>query len=292
LDEAGIDLLLVTSKHNIRYLLGGYHHHFFAYMDAIGVSRYLPVLAYLRGLPEQAIYVANRNEKDSIEVRRREDREIWVPTVRAASSGTRDAVALAIQHVQSLDRPPRTIGIEAAFLPWDAGSMVVDAFQGAAVVDALRPLERLRAVKTDAELALLRRASELVVDAMLASISAVAPGTSKREVLATLRREETARNLDFDYGLITFGSGLNRAPSDETLSKGDILSIDSGGNLEGYIGDLCRMAILGHPDSELQDLLAEVRSIQDVARRVVRSGVRGGDVVEAGQRAVSHSALA
>ena len=29
LDDAGIDLLLATSKHNVRYLLGGHHHHFF-----------------------------------------------------------------------------------------------------------------------------------------------------------------------------------------------------------------------------------------------------------------------
>src|SRR4051812_46272264 len=46
LEEARIDVLLATSKHNIRYLLGGHHHHFFDYADAIGVSRYLPILVY------------------------------------------------------------------------------------------------------------------------------------------------------------------------------------------------------------------------------------------------------
>ena len=42
LDEAGIDALVVTSKHNIQYLLGGYQFFFFDQMDAIGISRYLP----------------------------------------------------------------------------------------------------------------------------------------------------------------------------------------------------------------------------------------------------------
>ena len=32
LDEAGIDVLIATSKHNVRYLLGGHLHHFFAAM--------------------------------------------------------------------------------------------------------------------------------------------------------------------------------------------------------------------------------------------------------------------
>ena len=43
LDAAGIDALVVCSKHNIQYLLGGYKFFFFAYMDAMGPSRYLPI---------------------------------------------------------------------------------------------------------------------------------------------------------------------------------------------------------------------------------------------------------
>ena len=42
MEEAGIDLLLATSKHNARYLMGGYGFIFFSAMDAIGHSRYLP----------------------------------------------------------------------------------------------------------------------------------------------------------------------------------------------------------------------------------------------------------
>ena len=44
LEQAGIDVLIVTSKHNVGYLLGGYRFFFFETMDAIGLNRYLPVL--------------------------------------------------------------------------------------------------------------------------------------------------------------------------------------------------------------------------------------------------------
>src|ERR1700745_96509 len=60
--DAGIDALLVTSKHNVQYLLGGYRFFFFDYMDAMGVSRYLPVLFYQRGKPENAAYIGYRLE--------------------------------------------------------------------------------------------------------------------------------------------------------------------------------------------------------------------------------------
>ena len=44
MEEAGIDVLLATSRHNTRYLLGGYNFIFFSAMEAIGHSRYLPIV--------------------------------------------------------------------------------------------------------------------------------------------------------------------------------------------------------------------------------------------------------
>ena len=44
-----------------------------------------------------------------------------------------------------------------------------------------------------------------------------------------------------------------------------MLSIDSGGNFEGYIGDLARMGVLGEPDAELEDLLGEIDGVQQAA---------------------------
>ena len=62
LEAANIDILLVTSKHNVQYLLGGYRFFFFDYMDAMGLSRYLPVLFYQRGKPENSAYIGYRLE--------------------------------------------------------------------------------------------------------------------------------------------------------------------------------------------------------------------------------------
>ena len=58
-----------------------------------------------------------------------------------------------------------------------------------------------------------------------------------------------------------------------------MLSIDSGGNYHGYIGDLCRMGVLGEPDAELEDLLAEVEAVQQAAFAKVGPGALGGDMI-------------
>jgi Xaa-Pro aminopeptidase len=276
MEDAGIDALVVTSKHNIQYLLGGYRFFFFDHFDAIGVSRYLPILLYVKGHPERAAYIGHPMESYE-----RELNQFWVPTFSPSARMSTDGIEVATERLATLQPKVKRIGIERAFLPADAESALRKGLPEREFVEAHLPLERLRAVKTPQELEDLRTASDFVVDSMLSVIARARSGVTKRELVEALRREEVNRGLTFEYCLITAGTSLNRAPSDQILREGDILSLDSGGNYKGYIGDLCRMAIFGHPDAELDDLLAEVDAIQQAARRPIRHGALGGDIYAA-----------
>ena len=68
-----------------------------------------------------------------------------------------------------------------------------------------------------------------------------------------------------------------------------MLSLDSGGNYHGYIGDLARMAILGNPDCELGDLLSEIEEVQQAAFKSIRAGAPGGDIYAAAEPLVRRS---
>ncbi|WGR99785.1 Xaa-Pro peptidase family protein [Bradyrhizobium sp. ISRA443] len=279
--EARLDALVVTSRHNVQYLLGGYRFFFFDAMEAIGVSRYLPVYVYQRGRPENALYVGNRMEGFEKELGR-----IEAPAVKTASWGSTDAIRLAIDHIKALGADVKRVGFEPSFLPSDAKDLLSKELGGASLADAQFVLERLRAVKTAAELDLVREASERVVDAMTATFDICAPGMSKHDIVGRLRREEHDRDLVFEYCLIAVGNSHNRAPSDQRLKAGDVISLDSGGNYKGYIGDLSRMGVVGEPDAELHDLLQEIEEIQQVARGTISPGARGGDIIAAGEEAV------
>ena len=203
-----------------------------------------------------------------------------------------DSAQLAIDHLRKLGPRAKRVGIERAFLPADAAELMARELPGVTFVEAHLPLERLRARKTREELDLLRLASELVVDSMLAVIASHGPGATKAELVEALRREEVNRGLTFEYCLITAGTSLNRAPSDQVWAAGDILSLDSGGNYKGYIGDLCRMAIQGEPDSELEDLLAEVDEIQMAARKPIRANANGGEIYASAGEVLKRSSRA
>jgi Xaa-Pro aminopeptidase len=287
LDEAGMDAVVISSKHNIQYLFGGYRFFFFDHFDAIGVSRYLPLLVYVKGRPEQSTYIGQGMESYEKELGK-----FWTPAFQTAGATSLDPAQLAADHLAKLGPKLKRVGIERGFLPADAAELMARELPGVTFVEAHLPLERLRARKTREELEFLRVASDLVVDSMLAVVASHGPGSTKLELVEALRREEVNRGLTFEYCLITAGTSLNRAPSDQVWGAGDILSLDSGGNYKGYIGDLCRMAIQGEPDSELKDLLAEVDAIQMAARKPIRGGTKGGDIYVSAGEALKRSSRA
>jgi Xaa-Pro aminopeptidase len=268
----------------VQYLTGGHRANFFDYMDATGVTRYLPVFVYPKGAPEKAAYIGHRLEKFQREVK-----PMWTGETQTSTAGSVDAMQKAVDFIRKAGLKTQRIAAEFGFLPYDAANVLRGAFPDAQWVDALYVLERQRAKKSSGELKLLKIASEAVIDSMRAVIDKTAPGTSKTEVVEALRREETNRGLIFEYCLITAGTSLNRAPSEQKWGQGDILSIDSGGNYHGYIGDVCRMAIQGEPDAELEDLLAEIETIQRAAMQPIRAGALGKEIYAAGEPLVMQS---
>ena len=285
LEKAGIDVLLITSKHNIQYLLGGYRFFFFDYSDAIGVSRYLPILVYPAGRPDKAAYVGNAMEDSEVE-----NGAFWCPTVDTTTWTATDAMSKAISHLRSIGLPVRNIGVECAFLPLNTAELLRAQMPDSRLVEAHLPLERLRARKTPQEIEFLREASDRVVDSMITVFGMVRPGMTKRELARMLRREELERDLVFEYCLITAGTSHNRAPNEQALRQGDPITLDSGGRYRGYIGDLCRMGCVGRPDAELVDLLGEVEAIQQAARRPIRKGAMGQEIFDAAHEVLDRSA--
>src|ERR1700741_771076 len=166
MDEAGMDVLLAASKHNVQYLLGGHRSIFFDYMDAMGLSRYLPIMVYPKGKPDKAAYFGHRLENFQ-----QQGKPLWVSEVQANSSGALDTMRKATDYLRRSGIPSKRIGIETTFMPMDAGATLKSAMPDSEITDALVVLERQRLRKSPEQLAMLRTSSEKVIDAMLATIA-------------------------------------------------------------------------------------------------------------------------
>ncbi len=194
MEEASLDILLVTSKHSIQYIFGGYRYFFYDYMDAHGLSRYLPFFIYIKGQADKAAYIGS-----PMEVYERDLCKFWVSECAFDNMTTTQSAVSALRYLDRIGRTTGRVGVEIGFLPADAYRVLEQGLPGAAIVDATFTLEVLRAVKSPQELELLRVASEKVIDSILAVFASHGSGITKRQLVDALQREEQNRGLKFEY---------------------------------------------------------------------------------------------
>ena len=278
MEKDGLDVLIITSRHNTRYFLGGYSSQFFSHTEAAGISRYLPVVVYVKGAPDKAIFIPNRLETHQLA-----HTSLWLRQSETRSWGATDAIEKAVEYLRVTCPPHVKIGAELEFIPAAAAKALTVLSGGREVADILKLLERLRAQKSPRELNLLKEASEKIEASMVATLHACGEGATKHQITDTLMMEETSRGLIFEYCLIAAGQSHNRAPSSQVWNRGDVLSIDSGGTLDGYIGDIARMAVVGEPDHELENLLGVIDGIQRAVIRLIEPGRLGGELSMKGE---------
>lgn len=139
-------------------------------------------------------------------------------------------------------------------------------------------VEEFRAVKTEAEIAMIARCANLGDDAMRLAYDRARPGVAENELaweLEKFMRERGAEGLAF---AIIVGSGPNgalphHATGDRRIQAGDPIVVDLGATIDGYNGDLTRTFSVGpatDPDYEsVYEIVAE-------ANRAAAAGIRPG----------------
>jgi Xaa-Pro aminopeptidase len=281
MDQAGMTLVLASSRHNVRYLTGGYYYHFHARAARMGQTRYLSLV----GVPARAVadtfYVCRAEERGQIEAE-----GLWISHRVDALRGTVSAAESTVRAVQQLGLTAGTVGVEYAFLPTDAFLTLQRGLPAARFVDATPILEELRAVKTPSEMAHLRTAYGRVAEAIQAAFTLGKPGITTAEIARCVEQEMAQRDTAFLYALVCAGPGLLRAPSAARWEAGRVLHIDAGGEVRDYLADICRMGCLGHPSHLAQELHGACLEVQEGARRVVQAGLPCRELLLEGERAV------
>lgn len=285
--EAGMDLLLASSRHNVRYLTGGYVYHFHERGQRMGSSQYLAFAGVPRGRIEEAFYIGASGEKMGLEVL-----PLWISHRDLEAGDVTSSAAVAATMAKSLGAAGGTIGIEMPFLPASALSALQSGLPGATFVDATDLLHELRAIKTDAEIAILREVSDRVATAIQAGFRAGHDGVRTRELAATVEREMGAHGVTFLWAFTNAGPGYLRAPSETRWQRGRMLHLDCGGEEQDYLADICRMGSLGEPSALGRELTDACLEIQSVVRRQLRAGMTYGEVNAAAEDALQSSSHA
>lgn len=151
---------------------------------------------------------------------------------------------------------------------------------GVKIEDMTGVLNGMRAVKSRAELALMRRAAEITAAGYEAAMGVIGPGVNERRVQQAIEGAYFAGGAeDVAYASIV-GSGLNSTvlhynANDAACEEGDLLVIDSGAQFKGYACDVTRTyPVSGRFTKEQRGLYEIVLRAQLAAIRACKPGVK------------------
>lgn len=152
-------------------------------------------------------------------------------------------------------------------------------------------IQRMRAVKDDEEVALMRRAQSITDAAFTHMCGFIRPGLTEKEVRTELENFMFSNGADsLAFGSIV-ASGPNTAnphavPSDRVLKKGDFVLMDYGAGYRDYRSDMTRTVVLGGPADWQRDLYALVRRTHEECAAAVHAGVDGNDIFKLSKKII------
>ncbi len=141
-------------------------------------------------------------------------------------------------------------------------------------------IEKLRLIKTDAEIKILKVAADIADAAFKHILDFIRPGKTELEVsneLEFFMRRAGATSSSFDT---IVASGKNSAlphgvASDKVIEKGDFVTMDYGAYYKGYVSDFTRTVAVGEPDPKLKEIYEIVLEAQLRGMEGIKPGMTG-----------------
>ncbi|QDP99214.1 aminopeptidase P family protein [Lysinibacillus fusiformis] len=141
-------------------------------------------------------------------------------------------------------------------------------------------IEKIRLIKTEQEINIIKVACEIADHAFTHIIDFIKPGKTELEVsneLEFFMRKQGATQSSFDT---IVASGLRSAlphgvATDKVIEKGDFVTLDYGALYNGYISDITRTVAVGEPSAKLVDMYDAVLASQLLALEKVGPGLTG-----------------
>ncbi len=197
--------------------------------------------------------------------------------------------------VSSLALDGRKIGVEPRQMRLLEFSRVRAGAPEADYPDASDALASLRLRKDEAEVDAMRRAVKAAQAALTATIPSIKIGTTEKEIASELSVQLLKHGSESEFAFAPIiSSGPNSAnphatPSGRKLQAGDLLVVDWGARVDGYISDLTRTFAVGEVEPEFSKIAAIVLVANTAGRAAGRPGVPCANVDKAARHVIEQA---
>jgi len=169
-------------------------------------------------------------------------------------------------------------------LSHDFYRLLAKAFRGRARMKVQSSLVwKLRKVKDEEEIRLMRKAGTITSAGMKAAYETIRPGVTEIEVAGEI--EYTMRK-DGGWGTgfeTIVASGTRSAYphggcANRKIRSGDLVVVDIGAIYEHYVSDMTRTIVAGKPSEKQARMYEIVKTAQERAHQAIKAGAKGKDI--------------
>ncbi len=151
------------------------------------------------------------------------------------------------------------------------------------LVPMLNLASKLREIKTEEEIDIIRRAQEITYKAFKNILPIIKPGITEKEIASKLKGEMESLGAEGDSFSAIVASGAGSAlphysTSNKKLKKGEAVLLDFGAKYKGYCADTTRMVFLGKPSDKMVKIYDLVKKSHEEGVKAVKEGVLAKDV--------------
>ena len=196
------------------------------------------------------------------------------------------------QLASTLGLGRRRLGVEPLRMRWFEEQLLRQAAPGVELSSAEAVLGPLRAVKTSEELSSIERAVGVAEAALRATLPSLRRGMTEREAASELTLQLLRAGSEPELPFLPIAaSGPNSAlphavPTDRRLQAGDLLILDWGATVDGYLSDLTRTFTVGDAAPNWHKVHRAVAEANAAGRAAARPGASCRDVDHAARSVI------
>ncbi len=194
--------------------------------------------------------------------------------------------ALIVGALRDRKLARKWIGIEETvrFFAFDAlGSLDHDI-----VLDsATKVIRGCRMIKSPAELALMRKASDITIAAYRYAHGRIERGMTPAQIGAIMNGATEALGGRPEFALILLGEASaypHGSGKPQQVREGEVVLMDCGCSVQGYQSDISRSFVFGEANPEQRKVWGQMRRGQQIAFEAARIGAPAGSVDDAVRR--------
>lgn len=259
--KIGVEYIVATPSPNFRYLTGFYE------------DTYERIMLFILTINNDRVLLAPRLANVPSWVNRYSDIVLW---------GDEDNVKSILDKIV---KRLRIYGKRGAFedtMSLRTYELLRESFSPPGTVLASGVLRDLRIRKSLYEINMISRAVRVAENIFSELYRILAPGLSERFVANQISNLVASEGYRMAFeAIVAFGENTanpHHIPGPRVLSYGDLVLVDLGVEVNGYVSDLTRIYSLGPTPKKIEDSFAALSSCFSEAASMISPGVKAADI--------------